>query len=156
MTSRSERKALVRHTREQCKAWPVHLEPVPESDWPPRRGRTDEQYPKALWRSRRYLVQMYPQPPFNGVEVRRLSVNRVTLGPGGHWDENIPWDDLMRCKRESGHGDWYGIEIYPRDRDIENVANMRHLWLLAEPLPIGWFEGGKHGQVFASTIAAGR
>jgi hypothetical protein len=31
------------------------------------------------------------------------------------------------------------VEIYPRDRDIVNIANMRHLWVMAEPLALGWF-----------------
>ncbi len=121
-------------------SWP--LLPVPPERWPPRRG---SEYPTAVWLSRLYLAQQYACPPCNGIEVRRLSVNRVTartVGGRSQWDADIPWEDLMRCKRDTGHDDWYAIEIYPRDRDIVNVANMRHLWLLAEPLPIGWFENG--------------
>jgi hypothetical protein len=113
---------------------------VPESEWP---HSPEAERPQAVWRSRHYLAVVYPVPALNGVEVRRLSVNRVTIRPDGHWDEGIRWDDLQRLKRETGHGDWYGVEIYPRDRDIVNVANMRHLWLLAEPLALGWFEHGK-------------
>ena len=45
----------------------------------------------------------------------------------------------MQVKREIGFGDWYALEIFPRDGDIVNVANMRHLWMLATPLSIGWF-----------------
>lgn len=30
------------------------------------------------------------------------------------------------------------VEIYPAERDIVNVANMRHLWVLPERLPFGW------------------
>lgn len=93
----------------------------------------------AVWRSRHYFVMVFATPPLNGVEARRLSINRVTIGSDGHWNQDIPWEDLQRCKRETGHGDWYGVEVYPRDRDIVNIANMRHLWLLAEPLGIGWF-----------------
>lgn len=136
--NRRERQTLVRDMRKQATAWPEHLVEVPESEWPPRRGRTE--YPTGLWRSRYFLVQRFDELPHDGVEVRRLSVNRVTLGMDGHWDQNISWDELQRCKRESGHGDWYGFEIYPRDRDLVHIANLRHLWLLAEPLPIGWFK----------------
>ena len=124
--------------RKQAAAWPVHLVEVPRGQWPaayPGIAR-----PHAVWRSRRYLVVQYPEPPHHGVEVRRLTINRVTMRSDGRWDEDIPWEELMRCKRETGHGDWYGVEVYPRDRDVVNVANMRHLWLLAEPLGIGWFE----------------
>jgi hypothetical protein len=92
----------------------------------------------SVWRSREFLVQAYAAPPLNGIEVHRLSVCRVTLQSDGRWDAEITWDDLQRVKREAGFGDWYAVEVYPRDRDVVNVANMRHLWLFADPLPIGW------------------
>jgi hypothetical protein len=143
--SRADRKVLVAAMREQRKAWPEQLAEVPREQWPPRRSPASE-YPLAVWRSRHYLAVVYPAPIYmagpRGIQTRRLSVNRVTLRGDGRWDENIPWDDLQRCKRETGHGDWYGLEVYPRDRDIVNDANMRHLWLLAEPLEIGWFAHG--------------
>lgn len=137
MTTRKERFARAREARKQATAWPAHLVRYPESAWP--RPRPGVERPLAIWRSRHYLAMFYPAPAFGGVEVRRLTINRTTLRTDGHWDENIPWDDLQRCKRETGHGDWYAVEVYPRDRDLVAVANMRHLWLLAEPLPIGWF-----------------
>lgn len=139
MKSRAERKALVKEMAERAKTYPVHLVPVPEGEWSPRRAGRSE-YPIALWRSRSYLVAVYQAPRFTEALARRLSVNRVTVGADGHWEQNIPWEDLQRCKRETGHGDWYGLEVYPRDRDLVNVANMRHLWLFEEPLAIGWFE----------------
>jgi hypothetical protein len=139
VTTRVERRALARVMREQAKEWPPHLVEVPRETWPERRAHMTE-YPIALWRSRHYLVQVYrTDSPVDGVEARRLSVNRVTVGSGLAWEQDIPWEDLMRLKRETGHGDWYGVEIYPRDRDIVNIANMRHLWVMAEPLALGWF-----------------
>lgn len=116
---------------------PAELAEVPESDWPPPRAGVER--PIAIWRSRHYLAMLYAAPAFNGIEVRRLTINRAMLRRDGHYEEYIPWDDLQRCKRETGHGHWYAVEVYPRDRDLVAVANMRHLWLLAEPLGIGWF-----------------
>lgn len=135
---RAERRLLQRTMAKQARAWPHHLVEVPRDEWPPRRdGRA---YPIALFRSRRFLVQVFEEAPLDGRDVRRLSVNRVTIGADGHWEQDIPWLELQRCKRETGYGDWYGVEIFPRDRDLVNVANMRHLWLLSAPLPLGWFE----------------
>jgi hypothetical protein len=134
--TRAERRALVRETRKRAAARPSHLVDVPESDWP---GTQGGERPIAVWLSQAYLVVSYPAPSFGGVEVRRLSVNRATVGIDGRWDQNIPWEDLQRIKRETGHGDWYAVEVYPRDRDVVNIANMRHLWLMATPLDIGWF-----------------
>lgn len=141
MKTRRERRALAADMRKRAAVWPAHLTEIPESKWPPRPEEAGER-PVAVWCSRTFFVQRYACPAFNGIELRRLSVNRVVIGTDGDWQENITWDDLQRCKRETGHGDWYAIEIYPRERDLVHVANMRHLWLLAEPLPIGWFEKG--------------
>jgi hypothetical protein len=138
---RRERLKMAAEMRKQASAWPEQLALLPESEWPPLSslvGRVSES-PLAWWRSRYFLAQVFAQRPFNGVEARRLSVNRVTVEKSGHYQENITWDELQRCKRETGHGDWYGLEIYPRDRDLVHVANMRHIWLLAEPLKLGWF-----------------
>jgi hypothetical protein len=30
------------------------------------------------------------------------------------------------------------VEVYPKDSDIVNVANMRHLWLVDDKTNIGW------------------
>lgn len=124
--------------RKQAAAWPERLAAVPAAEWPPVRPQRPVR-PLELWRSRHYLAQVFGERWLGDIEVRRMSVNRVTVGADAHWEENIPWEDLMRCKREAGYGDWYGVEVYPRDRDIVNMANMRHLWLLREPLAIGWF-----------------
>jgi hypothetical protein len=131
--------ALRRALAEQAKTWPRELTPVPEAELP---ERPPEQRPLSVWRSRALLVQVYAEPPHGEVEARRLSIDRVTMGPHGRWDENISWDELMAAKRQTGHGDWYGVEVFPRDRDQVNLANMRHLWLFAEPLDIGWFSEG--------------
>lgn len=136
--NRGNRRALRSAMRTQAQAWPARLVEVPESEWPPSRADVPLR-PISVWRSRSYLALVYEEPDFNAIPVRRLTVNRVTIGSDGHWEQDIPWDDLQRCKHEAGYGDWYGIEVYPRDRDTVNIANMRHLWLLAEPLPLGWF-----------------
>ncbi len=135
--NRTERRAMASEMRKQAVAWPTHLVPVPESEWP---HRPEGERPRAVWRSRHYLVQSWPEPALNGVEVLRLTVNRTTIRGDGHWEQDIPWEDLQRLKRECGYGDWYAVEIYPRDRDIVADCNMRHLWLLAEPLQLGWFD----------------
>lgn len=136
-------KAITRAMRARAKAWPQHLAPLPESEWPSRRPGM-KMWPVALNRSRHYLVQVFEEGFRAHVEVLRLSINRVVLTREG-WEQNIPWEELMRCKREAGYADWYGIEVYPREKDVVNVANMRHLWLLSEPLAIGWFDGETGG-----------
>lgn len=142
--NRNERRAAASEMRKRAATFPEHLVEMDRTEWPSIAVNRNAHAPSGqrvqqLWRSRLYLVTRYDSPPLNGIEVRRLTVNRVTMRADGNWDQDIPWEDLQRCKRETGHGDWYGVEIYPRDRDIVNVANMRHLWLIAEPLDLGWF-----------------
>lgn len=109
-------------------AWPLMLRPVPRHQWPdlPRP-------PKELWRSRDYLVQVYSE----GLEIERMSVSS-TMVAGDRWVDGITWDQLMALKRQCGRGDRDALEVYPADKDIVNVANMRHLWLPPEPVAFAW------------------
>ena len=84
-------------------------------------------------RSRYFLVQV-----FEDGDVIRMSVNKTDVNPDGSWKENVSWEDLQQLKRQAGFGNHYAIEVYPRDIDIVNVANMRHIWVLEKPLKIGW------------------
>lgn len=44
----------------------------------------------------------------------------------------------MDIKRQLGYGDFDAVEVYPKDNDVVNVANIRHLFILNEPLPFIW------------------
>ena len=125
--SRAYRQALKRENATR----PRLLTPVPRDQWP----HTETSRPRiAAWISRSYLVQAFEEDG----GVVRLSVNRVTLGRDGRWDDQITWDELQEIKRQVGYGDSFAVEIFPRDRDVVNVANMRHLWVLPHPLDFGW------------------
>jgi hypothetical protein len=41
-------------------------------------------------------------------------------------------------KREIGLGQALAVEVYPRDKDIVNVANMQHLFMMPPDFRIGW------------------
>lgn len=72
-------------------------------------------------------------------EPERIAVMRTSLQPDGQrWKGNISWDDLQRLKREAGYGDVDALEVYPRDRDVVNVANVRHLWLMPDGIDFAW------------------
>jgi hypothetical protein len=135
--NRLQRKAMAAFSRSEAKRRPKVLTPIPRDRWPANRAM----HPTECWESSTFLVQLFDAPVFQGIDTRQLSISRVTLKEDGHWDENVSWDELMECKRQAGFGDWYAVEIYPRDRDIVNCANLRHLWMLAAPLDLGWFDG---------------
>ncbi len=132
VTSREQRRQLARDNAKL----PARLHPVPIHEWPATQ-RESRFAPTEVWRSRDFLVQVYEELA-HGV-VCRLSVLRTTLDPkAGRWVDGITWDELQRVKAECGFDDNDAVEVYPRDRDVVNVANLRHLWVLAEPVPFAW------------------
>lgn len=139
---REETRAKLKRDRAYINAenqkWPAHLKHVPRSDWPPQ--RLDARQPiMALLRSRGFLCQVYAEPDHPMVSAR-LSIHRTALADDGGWVDGITWDDLQRLKAEAGYGDYDAVEVYPADRDVVNVARLRHLWCLRDPLPFKWSE----------------
>ncbi len=109
---------------------PSALCEVPAAQWPERR-------PAGLsrvWRSRGFLVQEYTEK----AGAVRLSVNRAAVGAGGHWEQDITWEELQQLKAECGYADRWAVEVYPPAAAVVNVANMRHLWLIAEAPAYAW------------------
>lgn len=125
MITRQQRRQLERDNAKQ----PAALAQVQPENWPYAQPKLIE-----VWRSRDYLVQVFDE---DGIE--RLSVARTSIDTNsGRWVDGISWDDLQRIKRECGRGMFNAVEIFPADKDIVNVANMRHLWVIRAPLPFGW------------------
>jgi hypothetical protein len=112
---------------------PLVLEQLPRDRWDKQAQRDVKRV--EVWLSRKYLVQVFEEAE----GVLRVSVNRTTMRADGRWEENLVWDEMQEIKRQIGRADSYAVEVFPRDRDIVNVANMRHMWILPSPLSIGWF-----------------
>ena len=132
--NRKERQALQREQRSFVNKLPTALTPVPPEEFP-----AHPLAPAKVWRSRQYLVQMWNESNPDYPSLIRLSVCRVRVNTDGRWADGLTWDELQSIKGEIGYGDWYGVEVYPQDNCVINVANFRHLWLLPVPLSIGWF-----------------
>lgn len=134
VVSREQRRKLA---RENAKL-PTVLRPVPKENWPSVPLDVSK-IPYAVWRSRDFLVSCYQEPD----GISRLSVARSEIDTStGRWKEGITWDELQEIKRQVGLGDYMAVEIFPADRDVINVANMRHLWVMRDPLPFAWKKGG--------------
>lgn len=127
--NRHERRAANQHLKKENKSYPDQPVPVPETEWPRR-----EPGMVALWRSNRFLVQVYVKE--NGVV--RLSICRTEINNRGQWQENITWEELQEIKNQCGYEHFDAVEVYPRQKDVVNVANMRHLWVFNEPLRFAW------------------
>lgn len=123
--TREQRRQLKRDNALQ----PTILQEVPRSIWP----NPDSPQLRVL-RSRDFLVQEFEA---SAPAVVRLSVCRTTL-VNDRWQDGITWDNLQQIKRECGYGAADAIEIFPADADVVNVANMRHIWVMAEPIACAW------------------
>ena len=113
--------------RKDNKQWPEHLIQIEREKWPVH--ETGSRPLISVWRSTKFLVMVYRERP----GVLWMSVNRTEVR-GSRWVDGITWDELQRLKREIGCGDKDAIEIYPRDVDVVNVANIRHLFVFEEAL----------------------
>lgn len=122
---RAQRRQLERDNAKQ----PATLREVPRDEWP-----SLTRAPLRVWRSRDFLVQEFAA---DSPAMVRLSICRTAM-LGDRWQDNITWDDLQRLKRECGYGDVDAIEVFPADVDVVNVANMRHLWIMASPIEFAW------------------
>jgi len=132
----SEELAEARSYLEQENAqWPEQLKLVDPATWPHWKLSVP---PVRVYRSRRFLMLEF------GAEhgVVRLSVIRNVLAvDGARWGDRITWDELQQLKAEAGYADHDAVEVYPRQRDVVNVANMRHLWVSVHetlPMPFVW------------------
>ncbi len=128
--NRTDRRAAQKHIRKESASFPVSLVEVPRSEWP-NAGPVGI---VKVFRSRDYLVQVFDATTSAAF---RMSVNRTQL-EGRGWGQDIPWIDLQRLKHEAGFGDFDAVEVYPRDCDVVNVANMRHLWIMTDVLAFAW------------------
>jgi hypothetical protein len=113
------------------------IEPFREldrSEWfvPWQKPRPDR---LTAWHSRDYTVQSFAVAG----GITRLAIHRSDndfLQPCYGLRGGIPRDAIAQIKQELGFGALFGVEIYPPQPDILNVADVRHLWLLpASPLP---------------------
>jgi len=89
-----------------------------------------------LWRSNRYLCEIFRIAD----DLERLSICRTYIDiHSKRWVDGLVWDDLQQIKSEVGRGECDAVEVYPRDQDIVNVANMRHLIVFKKTLlPFVW------------------
>lgn len=119
-TTKSARKYLKRENEK----WPWHLEDIPREQWPASKISSRIR----LMRSRDFLVQVFDL----GKGIVRLSINRTDLNGAGRFTDSITWDELQQLKFQCGYGDRDAVEVYPAQKDVVNVANMRHLFVYVD------------------------
>lgn len=63
---------------------------------------------------------------------------RNALGPGGTGTD-IPWAEMQKIKNELFGRERVGVEVFPKESELIDAANMYHIWILPENmnLPFG-------------------
>ncbi|HSH41647.1 MAG TPA: hypothetical protein VK973_05920 [Arenicellales bacterium] len=124
---------------EDNRRWPRKLVEVEYGAWP-EEVRGHPRPPQRVLRSRDFFVQVFAETYWDNDGERRraarLSICRTRIDGQGNWKEGITWDELQRLKAEAGYGEYQAVEIFPPDRALVNVSNMRHLWILGRPLSL--------------------
>jgi hypothetical protein len=88
--------------------------------------------PVKAFRNKRFVCQIFTHEGFT-----RLSINRTSINENGDYQDGITWDELYQIKNAVGFASSELVELYPKDVDLVNRGNLRHLWL-AENLPFVW------------------
>lgn len=77
------------------------------------------------WEGEDFVASLFS---FQGAS--RLSIARKDFSPLA-----MSWEELQIVKSQCGFGGIDAVEIYPRDCDIVNTGNVRHLYLMLTPVP---------------------
>jgi hypothetical protein len=91
--------------------------------------------PYELWRSRDFIVFL-----FNDKGFVRISAVRSSINDNGDWSDDITWDELFMLKCSVGFEHSDCVEVFPAVADYVNVSNMRHLWVMNDPIAFKWSE----------------
>ena len=98
--------------------------------------------PLRAWSSRDYQAMLYIDRDSG---MKRLAITRVQIDRyTGEYREGISWDALQQIKNETMGEDCWAVECYPPQRYVQNVANMRHLWILDNEPRFGWKQPTGH------------
>jgi hypothetical protein len=128
--NRQYRRAARVYMKRQNSAQPDSWRDVPRSEWPV--GFSPNII--KLWRHSKFLVQVHVEQD----GILRLSINKTTLNKNGDWNEGITWEELQDIRNAVGFSERDAVEVFPAKNDTVNVANLRHLWIMPEPLAFAW------------------
>lgn len=100
---------------------------IPKEKWPENWKKADRnRLPFRVLRNNQFFVQCHRET--HG--ITRITVNRIKLKTLHRWDDEISWDDLQWVKNAVGYAHKNAVEVFPEQKRVVNVANMRHLWVL--------------------------
>lgn len=130
--SRRDRKIIAREMEKESRRFGDEMVALDlEAVRPMYRGKAQV---TQVFRNRRFLATVYNE---NG--QMRLSVCRTVVDvETGRFAGGISWDDLQAVKSACGFGKAWAVEVFPPDKHVVDVANMRHLWILSAAPVFAW------------------
>ena len=135
---------LLRRYRDDCRLFGDHMAEIEVKSC---RVYDSGQTCLGAWRSKRFYAGLYEEP--NG--SMRLSVNRTEIDlKTGNWKDGITWDELNTVKEQCGFGRVWAVEVFPPTPHLVNVANIRHLFLLAGRPDYAWAKKKTKAENYAS------
>lgn len=128
-------KLIREQLRDHNRKFGAAFQPIPQAKWPMLPSViTENSTLTAVLRNRDFLVQIFVLPD----GTTRLTINRTDIDNHGNWKDGITWDELQTIKNAVGYEDHDALEVYPAKKDLVNVSNMRHLWILPPPPSFIW------------------
>lgn len=113
---------------------------VPKIKWPETADKHyGVDYRTLVYKNKDFLVQIFQVHD----HLLRMSVNRTAYrfkecGVKTEWIDGITWDELQEIKKSVGLDKYWGVEIYPPEKSVVNVANMRHIFLYETKPTCAW------------------
>lgn len=127
--NREQRRALAKAKRPLIASYPEKLTKVPDGDksLPYTSHAMDL---REVWRSKKFTVMVWNVPAGTKISVQRNEWNPTTR----RYADGITWDEIMEIKRDIGLGESTGIEFFPADSEVINIANVRHIWFISDEI----------------------
>ena len=125
--NREQRRALAKVKQKLIASYPDKLTLVDEND-PNLPYSSHPEDILEIWRSKKYLVIVWKVPA-----GKKLSISRQEWNPTERrYKDGITWDEIMEIKHDIGMGNKTGIEFFPADDEVMNLANVRHIWIVPD------------------------
>jgi hypothetical protein len=88
-----------------------------------------------MWASRKFHVLILENKT-NGAE--QLNIYRAEVDTKSkRWRDGISWEEMQELKKQCGRGDKIAFEPFPKDSEVINTNNIRHLFIAKENSSIG-------------------
>jgi len=80
--------------------------------------------PVRSWEDENFHAGLYSFQGIFRLTIHRESGNTTPMS----------WEELQSVKSACGFGGLDALEVYPRDIDVVNTGNARHLYIMPEPV----------------------